>query len=442
MSHDGGSCECGGRNYNSSTNGILLCSTGGWEAALGSAEFHEAVAIRNEGGVCIPCPSECVRCEDGQPSLREGWRLNATTDAALRSLLLNATDGRPQLVFSCPYGSTDCPEIKLGALPANRSDDLSCPGHHSGALCASCVEGFNRRGSRDSVCSRCADVSNYIQTQYGLRPGWFAAVLSATALLVGGSLYLLWPKVMLLKAEMKTNLRILLGSVQVLSLMPTVLEMVFPPQPRAALSFTTLVVADLKNVMRTECWGWSWYDRWLASVVGVPLLATVAVAGYYLSCLVEARRLDAESRRQGYAAATQESLRALAFLAMFLYPRLSAEIFSALHCRALGPSSSWLEADYEVSCEHPRYVRYENAAYILTAVVPIGFPLALLAALVHQWRHSRELWAETQGDDCEDSNAVGTEATEEQQFAQYHYARVQSLFGFALEDFRPDCWWF
>eukprot|EP01046_Picozoa_sp_COSAG06_P022714 COSAG06_NODE_1773_length_8428_cov_7.738384_2_plen_703_part_00 len=443
VSHDGGSCECGGRNYNSSTNGILLCSTGGWEAALGSAEFHEAVAIRNEGGTCVPCPSECVRCEDGQPSLEEGWRLNATSDAALRSLLLNAKGGRPQFVFSCPYGSTDCPEIKLGALPMNQTDDdLSCPGHHTGALCASCTDGFSRRGASDNACSRCADVSNYIQTEYGLHPGWFAAILSATVLLVGGSLYLLWPKVMLLKVEMKTNLRIMLGSAQVLSLMPTVLETVFPPQPRAALSFTSLLVADLKNTMRTECWGWSWFDRWLASVVGVPLLATVPVAGYYLSRLVEARRLDTESRREGHTAAAQESLRVLAFLAMFLHPRLSAEIFSALHCRALGPGSSWLEADYDVSCEDPRYVRYENAAYVLTAVVPIGFPLALLAALGHQWRQSRELWADTESDTGDDSNAMGTDDTEEQQFAQYHYARVQSLFGFAVEDFCPDCWWF
>eukprot|EP01044_Picomonas_judraskeda_P008206 COSAG03_NODE_923_length_5297_cov_3.031358_2_plen_1443_part_00 len=443
LSHDGGSCECGGRNYNSSTNGILLCSTGGWEVALQSAEFHEAVGIRNEGGACVPCPSECVRCENGIPVLREGWRLNATTDAALRSLLLNATAGRPQFAFSCPYGSTNCPEIKLDPLPANHTDDdLACPGHRSGALCASCVEGFSRRGSRDSVCSRCADVSNYIQTQYGLRPGWFAAVLCAAALLIGGTLYLLWPKVKMLKAEMKTNLRIMLGSAQVLSLMPTVLEMVFPPQPRAALSFASLLVADLKNVMRTECWGWSWYDRWMASVVGVPLLGTITVASYYLSRMVKARRLDAESRREGHVAAAKDALRALAFLAMFLYPSLSAEIFSALHCRALGPSSSWLEADYEVSCKDPRYVRYENAAYILTAVVPVGFPLALLAALVHQWRHSCELWADNEGGDGDDSNAAWSDVTEEQQFAQYHYARVQSLFGFAVEDFRPGCWWF
>ena len=368
MSRDGGSCECSGHNYDSSRNGILLCSTGGWEAALASSEFHAAVAIRNKGGACVPCPSECVRCEDGIATLREGWRLNATTAGALRSQLLSATDGKAQLAFSCPYGNADCPEITLGA-PSTAA--LECPGHHSGALCASCMDGFSRRGSSDNACSRCADVSAYIEAEYGLRPGWFAAVLCAAALLLGGSVYLLWPRLKLLKAETKTNLRILLGSAQVLSMMPTVLEMVFPAQPRAAISFAALFVADLKNVLRTECWGWSWYGRWVASVVGVPLLGTLLVAGHYLVRRVQFRRTDSEST-EVHTATKQASLRALAFIAMLLYPQVSAEIFSALRCRHLGPSSSWLEADYSVSCEEPRYSRYETVALILVAAVPIG----------------------------------------------------------------------
>ena len=60
----------------------------------------------------------------------------------------------------------------------------------------------------EQVAARCSDLSSYIHTEYGLRPGWFAAVLCGVAMLVGGSLYLLWPKLMLLKAETKVNLRI------------------------------------------------------------------------------------------------------------------------------------------------------------------------------------------------------------------------------------------
>ena len=57
---------------------------------------------------------------------------------------------------------------------------------------------------------------------------------------------------------------------------------------------------------------------------------------------------------------------------------------------------------------------------------------------MRQWRQSRELWADNEG--VVDIAATGTDDAE--QFAEYHYSRVQELFGFAVEDFRPGCWWF
>jgi hypothetical protein len=91
-----------------------------------------------------------------------------------------------------------------------------------------------------------------------------------------------------------------------------------------------------------------------------------------------------------------------------------------------------------VSCEDSRYARYKSAAHILVVVVPIGFPLALLAALLHTWRQSRTLWANGDGDS---DDAAGDDAGE-RQFARFHYARVESLFGSVVEDFRAGCWWF
>ena len=59
-----------------------------------------------------------------------------------------------------------------------------------------------------------------------------------------------------LKTEAKPNLRILLGSAQVLSLLPAVLELIFPPAPRAALSFISVLAVDMSGLLRFECWGW------------------------------------------------------------------------------------------------------------------------------------------------------------------------------------------
>jgi hypothetical protein len=91
-----------------------------------------------------------------------------------------------------------------------------------------------------------------------------------------------------------------------------------------------------------------------------------------------------------------------------------------------------------VSCADARYARYETAAHILVVFVPLGFPLALLAALLHTWRQSRTLWANGDGDS---DHAAGGD-TDERAFARFHNARVESLFGFAVEDYRAGCWWF
>jgi hypothetical protein len=48
-----------------------------------------------------------------------------------------------------------------------------------------------------------------------------------------------------------------------------------------------------------------------------------------------------------------------------------------------------LEADYSVSCETSEYKRYRAAALVLVALVPVGVPAALLAALLHAGRRYR-----------------------------------------------------
>eukprot|EP01043_Picozoa_sp_COSAG02_P021545 COSAG02_NODE_1097_length_14589_cov_6.159075_5_plen_1535_part_00 len=436
VSRDGGSCICTGNTYNSSAHGILLCSTGGWQMALASPSYQAGAKARFRGSSCLPCPSECVQCEDGVPSVREGWRFNATTALELSTQMRTAANGAAQFVFSCPYSASDCPEISLG-----RSHSLApsaCLGNHTGALCASCGQGYSRRGSSDNACAPCADVAAYIQSEFGLQPCWFVAMLCLVAVLTSGLLYLLFPQVRELQVEAKANLRILLGSAQVLSLLPTVLELVFPPMPRAALSFVAVLVADLRNVVRFDCWGWTWFDRWLANVFGVPLVGVATVGLYWLWQWNGYRHVDIESRGELQTEARASVLRALAFIAMLFYPQISSSIFGALRCRDLGIDASWLEVDYSVSCLDPRYSHYQAAAYLLVVTVAFGFPMLLLVVLVREWRKTQELWTMHNEHEPGGNDVDGAMMTVE----EYHYSRARGRFGFALDDYRPACWWY
>jgi len=59
---------------------------------------------------------------------------------------------------------------------------------------------------------------------------------------------------------------------------------------------------------------------------------------------------------------------------------------------------------------------------------------------MYKWRQSRALWADK--DSESDITMDHADDAGEQQFARFHYTRLESSFGFAVEDFRAGCWWF
>jgi hypothetical protein len=120
-----------------------------------------------------------------------------------------------------------------------------------------------------------------------------------------------------------TNLRIVLGAGQVLSLLSGVLKLVFPTEARAALGVVTIFVAgaplsatgagrfqlcvahlthlhaDVGSLVSLECQGWGWYGKWTLVVAGVPSLALLAIGVRWLQlrfggCLAKPSGLASE----------------------------------------------------------------------------------------------------------------------------------------------------
>ena len=444
-SHDGVACVCTDDYYDTNLYGVAICSTGEWEPPETISAFASVHAARLEGVKCAKCPTQCMRCRNGTATILEGWRLNASTPPGMAMQLARGKDGLPQHVFSCPFNPSDCPEVDLSIA---HEASIECPNHHVGPLCASCDAGFSRRGSSDNECDECRDISDYIAATFGLSAEWFAALLIAAVLVVCAAIYFFFAQLRWLKTETKANIRILIGSAQVLSLLPSVLELVFPKQPKAALSFIAVFVIDLRNILRFECWGWTWYDKWLASVFGLPLIVTLPIIMNWLWRCFAARRTDADSRQQVVAEARQTAVGALFFITMLLYPQISSAILSALRCRRLGESSSYLEADYSVDCMNESYLHYRTLALVLVGVVPLGVPLGLLAALMHQFRQSHKRWIE--GEEQRGRNSARESLLVEldvggdlqvESLIEYHRKRAEELFGFCTEDYRAEFFW-
>ena len=77
----------------------------------------------------------------------------------------------------------------------------------------------------------------------GMSQGWFVALVSGLAGVALIALYCQRARLKRAKAEVATNLRIVLGAGQVLSLLSGVLKLVFPTEARAALGVVTIFVA-------------------------------------------------------------------------------------------------------------------------------------------------------------------------------------------------------
>jgi len=65
------------------------------------------------------------------------------------------------------------------------------------------------------------------------------------------------------------------------------------------------------------------------------------------------------------------------------------------------------------------------------ASVPLGFPLGLLAALLHEWRQSSKKWIQL---NLEDSGADS--------LVEYNSRCLHATFGFCMGDYRGECFWF
>jgi hypothetical protein len=376
-----GTCICPSNSYDTSIVDVLLCAASEW-----SEPGPSAVSPR-----CEPCP-ECANCEDGQVKLKSGWRF-AYDDF--------------RTAFRCPYAelndnSATCPSIVLPVVQSNQQPP--CRGNHMGALCAVCQPQFTRHTSSNNRCERCSHDS-YSKAMFGISTVWFVIVTLAAVLAVGCLLWFARQHIESLKALVWTHAKILLGWAQVISLLSGVLDIVYPPHARTALSAASLAVADLRGVVRLDCLGWTWRAKWFTLVFGMPGVLLLLIVGYFVY-----------RHRTQHLTAKAEAVAACFFVAMLLYPQLSSTIFSALRCRRLGPTTSVLEVDYSIICTDASFLPMKVLAWILVLTVPVGFPLSLLALLGRRWS-TQEAGADPDG-------------------------HLRAMYGFCVDDYRPGCWYY
>jgi hypothetical protein len=240
------------------------------------------------------------------------------------------------------------------------------------------------------------------------------------------------------KENMQSIVKVGLGLSQVLSLLPGMLDLVFPVHTRTAMSYMSFVVLDVHQLVQLDCWcvghgAWchDWYLRWILRVVLVPFLAVC----FLLLCTTAFKFSRKALVQSAYTAV------------MYVHPRLSATIFQLLLCRDLGPTSV-IEADYSVSCDEAMYTRYWCVAIILVVLVPLGVPVSLLYILRSTTEHTAQEESDTQpsvrelaavGEEVDLSMLSIQKAATNMKQQQDSTAVLRKHLG---APFTPECYWF
>ena len=224
-----------------------------------------------------------------------------------------------------------------------------------------------------------------------------------------------------------------------------------------------VVSVDLNGILQLDCLGLDWFARWLVAVAVVPICLLAVVGARWLW-----QRRRAGTDRRARAAALQEGLSAGFFVVMLQYPRVSYKIFAVLRCRWLGPQTgpdkgpAVLEEDFRVDCMSEQYHWYETAASVLVVIIPIGVPLFALVVLLRTARRTTilavdETTVERSGDDDDDDDArddqedrtlrivMEPDDTAEDlhgRTAKTVHAALSHQFGFLVDDYRPECYWY
>ena len=451
----GSKCACAADYYNASAHGILLCAGHEWSTGL-----EKIISERKRDMQCQPCDGKCATCEQGRLVVKAGWRFNSVNGTEIAKRIANATrGGAPLIAFQCPnfkVGATSrCPEIHISTVSAaNRSLDCLEPDEHwTGRLCGACEVGTVKKNhGRYSTCVTCTTQSaafSKVAQHLGMSSTALAIALVLVVVAVFGTARAMRHSLRQLKTHCFTNVKILLGLIQVLSLIQGVLYILFPPVAAETVHGLSVFTLDMKRVFQTECWVDRWLNRWLVSIVGGPLLAVSLVGGRFAW-----QKLNGGS---GAIEAPNSAKAACFFLTMLLHPQISTQAFKLLLCRDLGPETddsrgtdrvSILEADFSVECTSSEYKAYWVVAWLLVVFVAIGVPLVMLALLLHQGRlhHRRYMSAleEARGSTSQISvdgdgrlslrggAVVGTAA-------EHRYNMLAADFAFWVDEYRDEC---
>ena len=382
------SCICENNFYNAS-QGVITCY------GLGESfdENHFSWQASDVNDHCQPCDttSGCVQCAGGTAQLMPGFVIGPSKEVAEVESLNTRTGG--VAIFRCP--------LEAGCMGQTNESFLKCAVGYTGPLCAVCATNFVKSGLE---CLDCSDLSSSNK---------FMFLIVCLGLLVIASIVFKcfcskevevgqqfnpngeWARAM-------SQGKIVIGLFQMLSELPSTLQLVYPAKFTAAMQVLKLFMLDVFDLFKLDCVGSvSIYFKFVCIVVAPCIFVLVVHAIRKNSN----KNIPISKSFRGASASMidmkREENRAKAdyrvlFGIFLMYPVLSRTCFHMFLCHKIGPGHSFHPDDYSIACEgsaiHALFLLF---AVICTLIYPVGIPVSFLA-LLYRDKLKRSMMAKQQ----------------------------------------------
>eukprot|EP01043_Picozoa_sp_COSAG02_P027024 COSAG02_NODE_1575_length_11877_cov_43.830871_5_plen_2345_part_00 len=330
-------CVCKRGLYNTELIGTVKCHSG----------IRSAWVAPETDDQCWPCP-DCMDCVAETPTLRTGW-----------SFYPPAGSGH---AYVCPVHE-GCPSTPL--THKENTTTTNCAVGYDGPVCGDCSADYNHL-TVGKVCESCRDGVINIPLVLGV----FFSGLTASVLVISGAARALQDY------GLVTDLRIMVGFLQILSQASMVLDLRFPSPIPELMELVSLMLGDVRDIVRMDCWNiGGFYGKFVTNVIAVPTVIFTICFALFQN---QKRTIEATIRGGGASESARETaqvqLRKNVFFGIFMvYPTVTTTLFRVPQCRILG-NDRYHEDDYRVRCDNSDFYSIGALSACLIVLVPLGVP--------------------------------------------------------------------
>lgn len=237
-----------------------------------------------------------------------------------------------------------------------------------------------------------------------------------------------------------SKLKILFAFTQIMSQFPAVLAMPRIPFYSTLNSYLGVLSFNLLSYFQVQCeFNYTFYDKLLLVTVVPIFIAPIIYIYYYIKAFLSTLKNSTNPDFSYWDAKRQATYYFLVLLFVTFAPS-STTVLQAFVCENFDDGSSYMYADYSLSCETDEHRKYVIYAAVMVFVYPLGIPLFYLYLL---WSNLRAINPPTKRvvKDAE-RDIVSPEIIQLEKLNLRDNDDTITHLSFLYESYRPGAWYF